>query len=252
METNSKEPKRVVIPLKPILEPLIEGSLKKDLLDDEAICPVCNGFAIAIRDAPYTTDKTPPVKMYKRESIVMQNCPNCYNGIVKRCKYCGEYIKRGWLKHDCEQQQAEDRKERIRKEAEDLANAPVAPQEVLDKCAGYFSDSYSDGYFTEWEQFFDEWYDNENEHPIETRPEYVWIADAIGFSIDATSICEQATEDLYDDAMQYISDKDIERLQKFLDEWCGSTGVGYTLQQSKKYKARIPWEEYDRMYGDAE
>ena len=54
-----------------------------------------------------------------------------------------------------------------------------------------------------------------------------------------------ATEDLYEDAFYDISSKEIERLQRFIDEWIKTCGVGTTYYESHKYKVRIPWEDYD-------
>ena len=64
-------------------------------------------------------------------------------------------------------------------------------------------------------------------------------------SIDATDIIENATEDLYEDAIDSISDKARKELQEYLDNWCKACGVGTTYYESHKYKVRIPWESVD-------
>lgn len=63
--------------------------------------------------------------------------------------------------------------------------------------------------------------------------------------IDAYSIVESATDDLYEDAMDNISTGSIKELQDYLDKWCDNCGVGNIYYENHKYKVRIPWEEYD-------
>ena len=67
--------------------------------------------------------------------------------------------------------------------------------------------------------------------------------------IDADSIIENATEELYEDAVSDISDEEVKRLQSFLDDWCKHCGVRTSYSESHRYKVRIPWAEYDKMYG---
>ena len=247
---ENTKPRHVVVPLRPFLEKLIDRKIEKDLDDGEELCPTCGGFSLTIRDNPYfKREGQYQMSQFKNEQLVLMNCPDCYNGVVKRCRLCGEIIRRGWLKHDCEKQQALDREEKARKEAERLAQAPVAPPEVVKDCHVFFSDYYSGGFFEDFLDFFEEWHELENDKGYERRPEYVWTTTPEEFSIDARDICENATEDLYEDAYDDISDKDLERLQSLLDDWCNSTGVGTTYNISHKYKVRIPWAEYDKMYG---
>lgn len=248
MKTN--EPRRVVIPLKPILEPLLERKLTKDLCDGEEICPTCGGFSITLRDNPYFTQADPlHLAQHKNEQLVLMSCPDCYNGVVNRCKLCGEIMRRGWLKHDCEQQKALDRAESDRKEAEQFEKAPIAPPEVVKDCHVFYSDYFgqNEGFFEDWDTFFDEWWDEAKDEECPVRPEYVWITEPEEFHIDARDICENATQDLYEDAYEDIADKNFERLQNFLDEWCKTCGVGTSYRVSHKYKVRIPWEEYEKM-----
>lgn len=242
-----KKLRHVEIPLRPFLEKLIDRKIEKDLDDGEVLCPTCGGFSLILRDNPHFREVDPlHVAQYKNEQLILKSCPDCLNGVVRRCKLCGEIIRRGWLKHDCEQQRALDRAEEERKEAERLAKASVAPPEVEKGCLAFFSDYYSGGFFEGWDVFFEEWWELEKDKEYPVRPEYVWATTPEEFSIDARNICESATEDLYEDAYDDISDKDLERLQALLDDWCKSTGVGTTCRVYYKYKVRIPWEEYEK------
>ena len=116
----------------------------------------------------------------------------------------------------------------------------------------FFSDYMGDGFFEDWDEFFEEWWDEDKDKEFPTRPEYVWITTPNEFRIYAENICENATNDLYEGAYEDISEEDFKRLQNFLDDWCKSSGVGVSYRVSHKYKVRIPWEDYDKMYSDAE
>ena len=249
-----KEPERKEIPLRPFLEKLIDGKIIKDLCENEEICPTCGGFSITLRDNPFYTPLDVPYKMaeHHNQQLTLMNCPDCYNGVVRRCSLCGKLIKRGWLKHDCEQQKALDRAEEERKESEAFANAPIAPPEVESACKMFFSDFFNDGFFEDWDEFFEEWWEEDKDAKYAKRPEFVWITEPNKFRIDAETICERATEDLYEGAYSDITDRDFGRLQKLLDEWCESCGVGTSHRVSNKYKVRIPWEEYEKMKKEME
>ena len=62
--------------------------------------------------------------------------------------------------------------------------------------------------------------------------------------INADDIIANATENLYEDAMDNISDKKCKELQDLLDKWCDTCGVRETYVKSNKYKVKIPWENY--------
>jgi len=252
-----EKPRHVEIPLKPLIERLLDKKIEKDLCEGEEICPFCNGFGLKIITQAYGLNNDPDngkpgrrMYPYKNQSLVLQGCLDCYNGVARRCKFCGELIPRGRLKCECEQQKALDREERARKDAEELAKAPIAPPEVEKECKIFFSDYKEDGYFADWEEFFEEWWNEGKDKEFPTRPEYVWITTPDEFRIYAENICESATEDLYEDAYNDISEEELKRLQSFLDDWCRSSGVGTTYNVSHKYKVRIPWEDYERSYGD--
>lgn len=184
-------------------------------------------------------DKTIGRFPYKHQSISF--CQHCYNGIVRRCQYCGEILPRARLKCNCDTQRDIDSKERITKEAKELREAPIATEEILKSSEYFYSDrfGYNEGYFNDWDEFFDYWFDNYEED--DEKPEFVWTTVPLNMSMDAGSIVENATEDLYEDAYSDISDSKINELQDYLDEWCKNCGVGTTYYQGK-YKVRIPWE----------
>lgn len=243
------KPKRIVIPDnaedQEYIKNLVEANFVKDLHDNEELCHYCHGTGMTITDNVYGLSEDPDRKVrfpYKHQALTF--CPHCYNGIVRRCKLCGEIMQRGYLKHDCEQQKAIDRKLCEEKKAEAFEKAPLLPEDKESEFEYFFSEYYSsnNGYFSEWDEFFDDWYECHSENEI--RPEYVWVTESEEMHIDAHDIVESATENLYEDAYDDVSNEEIKRLQAFLDDWTKTCGVSRTYYESHKYKVRIPWEKY--------
>lgn len=238
------KPKAVYVSDPKYIDKLVNANLRKDLHDNEEICQYCHGTGMVIVNNPYELDDNPDKVAgrfpYKHQSISF--CTHCYNGVVHRCDLCGEIIKRGFLKCDCEKQRAVDREKISQKKEIEFQNAPIAPKEIEDNMECFYSEHYSsnEGYFFDWDEFFDDWFENHNEDDI--RPEYVWITEPVEMSIDAANIIETATDDLYEDAADNISDVSRKELQDFLDNWCKHCGVGTTYYECHKYKVRIPWE----------
>ena len=201
------KPKEEYVTDKEYIENLINASLRKDLHDKEEICQVCHGTGMIIVDNNYgltdDPDKTIGRFPYKHQSISF--CQHCYNGIVRRCQYCGEILPRARLKCNCDTQRDIDSKERITKEAKELREAPIATEEILKSSEYFYSDrfGYNEGYFNDWDEFFDYWFDNYEED--DEKPEFVWTTVPLNMSMDAGSIVENATEDLYEDAYSDIS-----------------------------------------------
>lgn len=241
------KPKTEIVSDPEYIQNLINVNLKKDLHDNEEVCPHCHGTGLIVVNNSYGLRNDPNKSYtnmfpYKQQSLSF--CPHCYNGVVHRCKLCGEIMPRGMLVHNCEQQETINEEERKQKLKELMDNAPVAPKEVEAKCECLYSEYFTDneGYFMDWYEFFEDWYVNHNEE--DEKPEYVWITERVDMHIDAYDIIANATENLYEDAMSNISDKKCKELQNMLDKWCDTCGVGNTYIKSDKYKVRIPWENY--------
>lgn len=242
------KPKTVFVSDSEYIQNLVNINLKKDLHDDEEICQHCHGTGMVITNNPYGLSDDPNRSIgtlfpYQHQSITF--CLYCYNGIVHRCILCGQIMPRGRLKHDCEQQREIDRAELAKKEAEEWQKAPIAPKEVEEACFCLYSEYYphNEGYFCDWDEFFESW--AEEHEPDDKRPEFVWITKSEKMRIDAYSIVESATDDLYEDAMDNISTGSIKELQDYLDKWCDNCGVGNIYYENHKYKVRIPWEKYN-------
>ena len=78
--------------------------------------------------------------------------------------------------------------------------------------------------------YMDEYYDDEvitDKYSFDEPPKYAWACDPHDFSLDASDIVSSGLEhgEHHEDAYDDISDKDIKRLQRFLDAWCKHVGV---------------------------
>lgn len=231
---------------KEYIQNLVNANLKKDLHDNEEICQHCHGTGMVIADNRYGLSDDPDKALgcfpYRHQAVSF--CQHCYNGVVRRCSFCGKLIQRGRLTCDCDVQEKIKRQEKNKKLQEAFDNAPIAPQEVVDSMECFYSESYgnNEGYFFDWHEFFKYW--TENSEPDDVKPLYVWVTEPVEMNIDVQNIIESATDDLYEGAIDDVSDEAIKELQDFVDGWCKRCGVGITYCESHKYKVRIPWEEY--------
>lgn len=241
------KPVRVTVSVRDAFRALLDCNIVKDLHDNEEICPVCGGTGMRIEDNVYglteDPDKTVGRFPYKHQSISF--CQNCYNGVVRRCQYCGKQLPRGRLVCDCDYYVHKREQERDKKERDAMADAEKHPSSALGTTFRMAqSDFYphNDGYFSEWEEFFDAW--NEENEEITNRPKYVWGTDETEMQMDAADIVERATEDMYDDAMSDIGDAPVKELQQYLDGWIAEYGVK-SYCETNKHAIEIPWKEYD-------
>lgn len=240
------KPKTVFVSDAEYIQNLVNVNLKKDLHDNEEICQHCHGTGMVIVNNPYglsdDPDKTKGHFPYHHQSISF--CQNCYNGIVHRCNLCGKIIKRGFTVCDCDAQKEITRHKIEKKLKEEFDNASIAPKEIVDAMECFFSESFSqnEGYFFDWAEFFEDWFENHDSDDV--KPIYVWITEPVEMSVDVQNIIENATNDLYEDASEDITSEARKELQDFVDGWCKRCGVRTTYYESHKYKARIPWEDY--------
>lgn len=242
------KPKRQIVNPAQYIQKVVGKGLVKDLHDNEELCKTCGGTGIILADNPYGLSDDPNRQIghfpYKHQAFTL--CPDCYNGVVNRCKLCGDIIRPRWsLVCNCAAQQELDKIKQKQVEREAWDKAEEIPEDLKENYQFFYSDYYGwdNGYFDDWDSFFDYW--NENYEGVEERPEYVWVTEKVDMQIDADSIVESATEELYDDAMDDVSNEALGKLQQFLDEWCKTCGVGSAYYESHEYKVRIPWEDYD-------
>lgn len=161
---------------------------------------------------------------------------------MNTCKHCGNELPRGYLRCDCEKAKLEKQEEENIKYQEIMSKAiklKYNDEQVLNM-EMLFSDDYShnEGYFSDWEEFFEDWHDNHTE--ADEKPKYVWGTECQTISIDAYDIAERACEELHEDAFDNVSD--IDDLEEFLDDWCSKQTGTSTYYPNYKMLIEIPWE----------
>ena len=239
------KPKKVNIDATSYITTLLADGIEKDLHDNEEICETCQGTGIVKDNNVYGLSDDPNKQAgrfpYKHQSI--RFCPNCYNGVIHRCEHCGKIMPRSSGICVCDAASDARRQEEDKKLLEALRKAEEFESDALGSRFGMcYSEHYShnDGYFSEWEEFFDS-FEYEEDLPC-PHPEYVWGTAEIEISMDADSIIENATDDFYEDASSEIGDAARAELQRFLNDWCLRCGMGKSYTWTTKYKVRIPWD----------
>ena len=88
--------KHISLKTSEVIKNILPDTLEKDLRDNEEICPVCGGLGVVLGNNPY--------------GII---CPNCYNGVIKLCEYCGQPLPRGFTMCNCEGYKEHKRREQV-------------------------------------------------------------------------------------------------------------------------------------------
>lgn len=252
------KPRHLIIDAIPYLKNIMGNGIVKDLQDDEEVCPVCHGTGLALSDDPYGLSDDPDrhngeMFPYKHQSISF--CQNCYNGVVKKCKYCGKLLNDRAYQCNCEgaknarDKEWDERDCKVEQERFDKAKFIEPDDPIAKKLIMMYSDSYNsnEGYFFDWDEFFDYW-NSDCEYSDDERPKYVWSTSEERLSLDADYLVSNACEDLCEDAADQISSKDIEELQHYLDKWADRQIGTNTYYVDYRYAIRIPWEDYDKEY----
>jgi len=231
---------------------ILPDTLKKDLQDDEIICPVCSGLGIIRQDYRFgikEDDIEKPFKLdwYNNEYFTL--CPTCYFGRLKTCKFCGRILSKGTNTCNCDDFR-EQRNEEKRIKYQETINK--AKEIEIQNASYYMYDEESGKYFADIGEFIDYWWDlyldEEEEHDrnfddyFEERiPKVLWNCEEIKMSLDAESIIENACDELHDDARENICDEG--ELQEFLNKWCEKqTGTTTYYPYYREYvKVRKEW-----------
>ncbi len=229
---------------------ILPDTLEKDLMDNEELCPVCKGLGVVLDNNVYgikgDTSEAAKKSHFPYNHQAIKFCPNCYNGVIRLCEYCGKPLPRGRLKCDCEQQKAKDEKEKRLKYQELIEKSKEVDVKSV---STYLYDKKTDHYFAEIEDFVDEYRDDalfkNDEEMLENLPEVLWVCSKAEISMDAGSIIENACENLHEDAYDTISDKDTRKLQEFLDDWCAEQTGTTTYYPCYKEYVRVKKEWFE-------
>lgn len=245
--------KHISIDVSEEIKNILPETLEKDLQDYEEICPVCNGLGVVIDNNIYgikgDISEAAKRSMFPYNHQAIKFCPNCYNGVIRLCEYCGKQIPKGSIEScDCEQYKAKVIEKYRIKYQEKILKAEEVDFKDIDSDM-WFYDEYMDDYFSDIDSFVDAYKDfdeyESDEEMMNNLPDVLWLTDPVDISMDADSIIESACEELHEDAYENISDKDIKELQNMLDEWCKKqTGTRTVYPNYKKYvRVKKEWFE---------
>ena len=110
--------KHISINVSEEIKNILPDTLEKDLQDHEELCPVCHGLGVAIDNNIFgikgDTSEAAKKSMFPYNHQAIKFCPNCFNGVIRLCQYCGKQIRKGSIDScDCEQYKAKEEKEII-------------------------------------------------------------------------------------------------------------------------------------------
>ena len=141
---------------------------------------------------------------------------------------------------------------RVKLDVQPFEDATELPSEWLDENGCIYCNTISNnynGYMRNWDEVFDSWYWHckaSNLDETLNRPEFAYATNAIhGLDIDIDIIIEDACCDLYDEAIEDISDVTYNKLAAAIKEFNENSGVGTTYTADFTQKVRIPWQKYD-------
>ncbi|GED73031.1 hypothetical protein BRE01_67330 [Brevibacillus reuszeri] len=197
--------------------------LKKDLQENEVICPKCGGTGLQVNDHPYglksERGKHNEMFPYKKQTIL--GCSHCYSGVQTKCQFCQQLMGRSSQCKCDRYKQEQDRKRAER----DLERWNKAKKITLTELVKLNNDYL---YIDDWDEFYDadDLYEKVREliedeeltfEDIKDLRVYVTTIDRI--TLDAESIVENACENMHEDAYQRIDKNEIEELQESLDRF---------------------------------
>ncbi len=230
-------PKTVIIDTVPIFP----KKLQKDLQEGEVICTTCKGLGVVVVDNQFGLREEGELIdysnlfPYKKQSISF--CPDCYSGVRKLCKYCGQPGSRGYIYPErscqCEGAAQQRRDEQWKKgmefyqKAEKLTLAQAIEQGI--------EMVYIDGgekYVTinDLEEEIYEILSDDIENGV-----IVYATTAKVLTLDAAEIVsdECESQEMYEDFCSSIPDALISELQEHMDSFCED------LKNNKTY-----WADY--------
>ena len=239
--------KHISINVSDEIKTILPDTLEKDLQNNESICPVCSGLGVVLDNNVYgikgDTSEAAKKSMFPYNRQAIKFCPNCYNGVIRLCEYCGKQIAKGYInKCDCEQYKAKEEEEKRIKYQETIQKAKEVD---IKSVTTYLYDEETDHYFAEIDDFVDEYKDNmdfaDDEEMLENLPEVLWVCSESNISMDAYSIVENVFSDLHEDAFDNVSDG-VKELQDLLDNWCNKQSGTKTYYPCYKEYVRVKKE----------
>lgn len=235
--------RREKINIEETIQKIFPKVLIKDLQKNERICPDCHGLGMRIENNVYgikgDTSEAGRREHFPYKHQALSFCQSCFNGVQKLCPYCGKPYKRGYCYCDCEGQKKADEEKRIKKWEETIAKAKEVQESDV---TTYLYCEEFDSYYSEVDDFFEEYEREYSDEECYARPERLWLCEVDEISVDAADVVESACSDLHEEA--YINcDKDS--LQKILDDWCKKQTGTTTYYPCYKEYVKIDWNRYN-------
>ncbi len=202
-------------------------TLEKDLLEGEEICPTCGGLGMMPHNNRYglSGENHPSGKHFPYQKQSYGYCPTCYNGVVKRCKFCGEIGRKGYIEPEpncrCEGAEKLRDEKRDQKERETWEKAEKISLADAEKRFKMLFLHSTDDYVTP-----DELADLIDDPDFESG--YIYGTEETGIALNADDIVSDTCEELHEDAMDSIDADAIKELQTILDSWCEKHGGSAT------------------------
>jgi len=216
---------------------IFNAKLKKDLMDNERICPVCHGTGLEIVDNEYGIkgDNSTVRFPYKHQSL--SSCRNCYNGVVKVCEFCGKEINRYHYDCSCNAYVASGRAKRKQQETERIQKLF---EDAYPLSLGKAARELEYVHVEETEEYICA---DDSDLIREKLAEgyHVFATEPVEMQLDAFSICESACDELHEGAMDNL---DTDSLQEILDKWIQEEAKG-TLTFYPNYDIAIVEEGGD-------
>lgn len=229
--------KHVSLKTSEVIKNILPDTLEKDLCDNEKICPICGGLGVVLRNNPYgikgdASEKAKNMRLpYDKQALVF--CPNCYNGVINLCEYCGQPLTRGFTMCTCEDYKEHERRRQatywqtVVEKAEEVKESDVTTM---------LYDNEEDEYYYSVDECLEHYHDDGK-----APPERLWVCSQANLSLDANDIVSMECEELHEDAMDSIPTSGIQKLQHMLDDWCEEYTHGTTTYYPcyKQY-VRVP------------
>lgn len=198
---------------------VIPETITRVVGENQELCSTCQGLG----------------RVFKGNYIV--NCSNCFNGIVKKCQYCGGKLH-PYKSHTCEQMHQRWQEEQAKKALDKWAAAKKIPlEEALNSYKMLYSD-LSDEYVSTDD--FEDWLADYLEDS-EGRLPLIFATKTTNLTLDADTVLQDQSDNLHEDALDNIYRNKIDELQNFLDKWCKDI-EGHTLTYWPDYKVAVSLE----------
>lgn len=170
--------------------------------------------------------------LYDQEQKFMEKCSKCYSGLIDICSRCGNDTRGYCNDTDCRTEREIESEERLFDKAIKITREQAKEMGIeMVYHEGY---GYNNGYIEDLSDFISCCEDDEVD-----IPKYVWGTTYVDISLDAYSILENACEELHEDAMGNISQKAIDELQDYLNDWCEEQTGTKTYWQDTRYAILI-------------